>query len=218
METAVFLARKRLDTAMGRPRRSHAAQVMTEVGTAALGGDKTPAERAEPFDRHADLIDRLNDRTREKTIARTVKVIEEHDYRSSTITADNGTARQSCKDVEVAVGVIFYFATPNSSFERGGNGNTEGLIGQHLSKLKSVKVVGQNKCDAIAYRLNARPRKRPGYQSPRESLCDYYSVLHVEIDIKFLRVQLDPAASVCPESDQDCPPQPIATDRIHRAR
>jgi IS30 family transposase len=44
--------------------------------------------------------------------------------------------------------------------------NTNGLIRQYLLKGKSVKLVSQQECDAIAERLNRRPRKRHGYKTP----------------------------------------------------
>ena len=62
----------------------------------------------------------------------------------------------------------FYFATPHHSWERGTNENTNGLIRQYLPKRTSMAHVTQADCDAIAAKLNSRPRKRLGYRTPEE--------------------------------------------------
>ncbi len=85
-----------------------------------------------------------------------------------TITADNGTEFHSYRDIEAATGVTWYFATPHHSWERGTNENTNGLIRQYLPKRTSMAHVTQEHCDAIAQRLNSRPRKRLGYRTPEE--------------------------------------------------
>jgi IS30 family transposase len=85
-----------------------------------------------------------------------------------TITADNGTEFHSYAEVEAATGALFYFATPHHSWERGTNENTNGLVRQYLPKRQSMAHVTQADCDAIAAKLNARPRKRLGYRTPEE--------------------------------------------------
>ena len=67
--------------------------------------------------------------------------------------------------------MIFYFATPHHSWERGTNENTNGLIRQYLPKGASMAELTQQQCDAIATKLNSRPRKRLGYRTP-------YQVFH----------------------------------------
>ena len=85
-----------------------------------------------------------------------------------TITADNGTEFHSYAEIEAATGALFYFATPHHSWERGTNENTNGLIRQYLPKRRSMAHVTQTDCDAIAAKLNSRPRKRLGYRTPEE--------------------------------------------------
>ena len=102
------------------------------------------------------------------TVARCVELIGRHSGKVATITADNGTEFHSYKQIEEATGVEFYFATPHHSWERGTNENTNGLIRQYLPKRTSMGQVTQEDCDAIAARLNSRPRKRLGYKTPEE--------------------------------------------------
>lgn len=62
----------------------------------------------------------------------------------------------------------FCFATPCHSWERGTNENTNGLIRQYLPKGRSMAHITQADLDAIAAKLNSRPRKRLGYKTPEE--------------------------------------------------
>jgi transposase, IS30 family len=101
-------------------------------------------------------------------VARTIELIERQPERFLTITADNGTEFHSYKLIEEATGVPFYFATPHHSWERGTNENTNGLVRQYLPKRTSMAHVTQADLDAIAAKLNARPRKRLGFRTPEE--------------------------------------------------
>jgi IS30 family transposase len=85
-----------------------------------------------------------------------------------SITLDNGTEFHDYKSVEQQLGVKFYFATPYHSWERGTNENTNGLIRQYLPKGISMEGLTQLQCNAIAKKLNNRPRKRHGYKSPAQ--------------------------------------------------
>jgi len=114
------------------------------------------------------LIGKLASRTKEQTTARTIELIRKHRLHFKTITADNGTEFHGYADIEAATDVLFYFANPHHSWERGTNENTNGLIRQYLPKRTSMAKVTQADCDAIAAKLNSRPRKRLGYKTPEE--------------------------------------------------
>jgi transposase, IS30 family len=87
-----------------------------------------------------------------------------------TITADNGTEFHGYPDIEAATGVRFYFATPYHSWERGTSENTNGLIRQYIPKRSSMARISQPACNRITDKLNARPRKRLDFRSPKECL------------------------------------------------
>ena len=103
-----------------------------------------------------------------EAVTKTVELIERQPGRYLTITADNGTEFHSYKQIEDATGVEFYFATPHHSWERGTNENTNGLIRQYLPKRTSMARIDQADLDAIAHKLNTRPRKRLGFRTPEE--------------------------------------------------
>ena len=64
----------------------------------------------------------------------------------------------------------FYFAHPYSSWERGTNENTNGLIRQYFPKNRDFTTITQQEINMAMERLNNRPRKRLGYQTPSQIL------------------------------------------------
>lgn len=116
------------------------------------------------------LVGKLRNRTKEELNRGVISLIRKMPWAFKTITADNGTEFHGYKDIEEATGVLFYFAHPYHSWERGTNENTNGLIRQYLPKRKSMHRVSQGRCDEIALKLNRRPRKRHGFKSPEAVL------------------------------------------------
>jgi len=113
-------------------------------------------------------VGKLARHTAAEATKRTVELIARHEGRVRTVTADNGTEFHSYAEIEDATNAVFYFATPHHSWERGTNENTNGLLRQYLPKRTSMAQVTQADCDAIAAKLNTRPRKRLGYRTPEE--------------------------------------------------
>jgi IS30 family transposase len=114
------------------------------------------------------MIGKLPDRSKLATSKRQKMLIRRQPNKFKTITQDNGTEFHDYESVEEATGVTFYFATPYHSWERGSNENFNGLLRQYLPKRKSQAHITQRNCDAIAKKLNTRPRKRLGYKTPEE--------------------------------------------------
>jgi IS30 family transposase len=97
-----------------------------------------------------------------------------------TITFDNGTEFTRHEDMAKVLPVDIYFATPYSSYQRGTNENTNGLIRRYLPKGtsfrdlsqkqldRSFRDLSQKQLDRIVYELNNRPRKILGYRTPNE--------------------------------------------------
>jgi len=114
------------------------------------------------------MIGKLPDRSKHATSERLRMLIRRAGEKFKTITPDNGTEFHDYESVEKATGVEFYFATPYHSWERGSNENFNGLLRQYLPKRKSQAHITQKDCDALAKKLNSRPRKRLGYKTPEE--------------------------------------------------
>ena len=83
-----------------------------------------------------------------------------------------GTEFHGYKGIEERTRVTFYFATPHHAWERGSNENANGLIRQYLPKGASMAGLTQHHCNAIACRLNTRPRKRLGFRTPLECFTE----------------------------------------------
>jgi IS30 family transposase len=114
------------------------------------------------------LIGKLKDRTTESLNRRVIGIIERHKGAFETITSDNGTEFHNYQRIEERTKALFYFARPYHSWERGSNENANGLIRQYLPKGASMAALSQQRCNAIARKLNTRPRKRLGFRTPLE--------------------------------------------------
>jgi transposase, IS30 family len=114
------------------------------------------------------LIGKLADRTAESLSRRAISLMSRRGARFETVTADNGTEFHDYQRIEERTGAAFYFAHPYHSWERGSNENANGLIRQYLPKGVSMAGLSQHQCNAIARKLNTRPRKRLGFRTPLE--------------------------------------------------
>jgi IS30 family transposase len=114
------------------------------------------------------LIGKLADRTTASLNRRVIRLIRRHGGPFETVTADNGTEFHDYQGIEARTQALFYFAKPYHSWERGSNENANGLIRQYLPKGASMAGLSQPQCNAIARKLNMRPRKRLGFRTPLE--------------------------------------------------
>lgn len=83
-----------------------------------------------------------------------------------TITSDNGTEFTEHKQIANKLNADFFFAHPYSSWERGRNENTNGLIRQYIPKKQTVENIDHLKILEIMRKLNTRPRKTLEYKTP----------------------------------------------------
>lgn len=114
------------------------------------------------------VLGQLAARTTAAVNARARRLIQRERRPVRTITVDNGTEFHGYAALEQATAARFYFATPHHAWERGTNENTNGLVRQYLPKRQSMAHLTQVACDAIAAKLNRRPRKRLGFYTPEE--------------------------------------------------
>ncbi len=144
-------------------------EVDTVVGVGAKDCVVTLVERKTGY----AFIGKLSDRSKRGMSRQLRMLIRRAPSQFQTITSDNGTEFHDYASVEAATGVKFYFATPYHSWERGSNENFNGLLRQYLPKRTSQAGITQRDCDAIAKKLNTRPRKRLGYRTPEECFLEY---------------------------------------------
>jgi IS30 family transposase len=74
------------------------------------------------------------------------------------------------KTFTVATNVKVYFCDPQSPWQRGTNENTNRLLRQYLPKRTDLCGYAQSELDKMAMRLNQRPRKTLGFETPASKL------------------------------------------------
>ena len=85
-----------------------------------------------------------------------------------TLTVDNGREFARFKELEHKTGFTVYFADPYSAWQRGTNENTNGLLRQYFPKGTDFRNITAEELAFVVTKLNHRPRKCLGYQSPYE--------------------------------------------------
>ena len=85
-----------------------------------------------------------------------------------TITSDNGREFAHHQSIEKKLQATFYFAHPYSSWERGLNENTNGLVRQYFPKKSDFSKITDKQINQVVTPLNNRPRKTLGYRTPNE--------------------------------------------------
>lgn len=88
-----------------------------------------------------------------------------------TMTYDNGMEMANHKWFTKKTGMNVYFAHPYSSWERGTNENTNGLIRRYLPKQTDFNLVSEIELKNIEDKLNNRPRKVLGFKTPLEMIA-----------------------------------------------
>jgi transposase, IS30 family len=97
-----------------------------------------------------------------KMFARVPKVFRK------TLTVDNGKEFFKFKELEEKAGLTVYFADPYAAWQRGANENTNGLLRQYLAKGSDFSKISEADLKMVVAKLNHRPRKCLGYQTPHE--------------------------------------------------
>jgi len=90
-----------------------------------------------------------------------------------TLTYDQGKEMALYRTLSEQAGLAIYFADPRSPWQRGICENTNGLLRQYLPKGTDLSLFTQAQLDAIAWRLNTRPRKTLDFESPAEVFFRY---------------------------------------------
>ncbi|MDQ3712054.1 MAG: IS30 family transposase [Acidobacteriota bacterium] len=85
-----------------------------------------------------------------------------------TLTSDNGREFAEHEKIAKHLAADFYFCHPYSSWERGLNENTNGLLRQYFPKKMELAKITDKQINEVEAKLNSRPRKTLGYKTPAE--------------------------------------------------
>src|SRR5262249_31499732 len=83
-----------------------------------------------------------------------------------SLTWDRGKEMADHKSFTIATNVKVYFCDPRSPWQRGSNENTNGLLRQYFPRGTDLSHFSQANLNKIALRLNQRPRKTLGFETP----------------------------------------------------
>lgn len=105
-----------------------------------------------------------------RALARRIRRLPDGLMRS--LTWDRGNELAAHRAFTVATKVQVYFCDPQSPWQRGSNENTNGLLRQYLPHATDLSSYSQSRLDAIALRLNTRPRMTLAYRTPAAKLAE----------------------------------------------
>ena len=85
-----------------------------------------------------------------------------------SLTWDRGKEMADHKRFTLDTDINVYFCDPQSPWQRGSNEQVNGLLRQYFPKGMDLSDIHQNKLNAIARRLNERPRQTLHFETPAE--------------------------------------------------
>ena len=85
-----------------------------------------------------------------------------------SLTWDRGKEMADHQRFSLDTDIKVYFCDPQSPWQRGSNENTNGLLRQYFPKGMDLSNVHQNRLNAVARRLNERPRETLNFRTPAE--------------------------------------------------
>lgn len=137
-------------------------EIDTMIGKGHSGVLVTIVERLTLF----TVTARVENKSAEAVTKATIKLLTPYKDLVHTITADNGKEFAFHEQIAEQLDAHVYFAHPYSSWERGLNENTNGLLRQYWPKNTNFKTVSHDEVGEAVNQLNRRPRKTLGFAIP----------------------------------------------------
>jgi IS30 family transposase len=137
----------------------------TVVSRGQRSGIVTLVDRKSRYLLSAKLQARTAARTREKIVQLLQKLPADKRH---TLTLDNGKEFAEHERIAKRLGIDVFFAHPYSSWERGTNEQTNGLLRQYFPKGTDFREISHHELAKAVKSLNDRPRKTLNYLTPSE--------------------------------------------------
>ena len=129
----------------------------------------TATERKSRF----TLLRKVNHKTSQEVGNALIELLRP--YPVHTITCDNGKEFADHQRIVRELQAQIFFAHPYAAWERGTNENTNGLIRQYFQKGSDFSLISEQDISFAIHRLNQRPRKCLGFDSPSTVMLKYSS-------------------------------------------
>jgi len=136
----------------------------TIIGREKKGGILSLVERRSRY----CLLQKVRTKSPEKVAEAVCRQLMPLKDKVLTITSDNGFEFRHHQKIALDLNADFFFADPYSSWQRGTNENTNGLVRQYFPKKTAFVSVSDTHIQAVTDRLNNRPRKALGFKTPNE--------------------------------------------------
>lgn len=139
-------------------------EIDTIIGSSRAGAIATVVERSSMFVKISfPTTKKAND-----IEIQTKSLLKPFKDRVLTITSDNGLEFANHKNISKTLECDWYFCHPYSSWERGLNEYTNGLVRQYIPKGTSFENITAKDIKKIENKLNHRPRKSLNWKTPYE--------------------------------------------------
>ena len=139
-------------------------EIDTIIGTNRKGAITTAVDRVSLL----SIISIPTTKKADEVEAEIKRILSPFKDKIQTITSDNGLEFSNHKNISQALDCEYYFCHPYSSWERGLNEYTNGLIRQYIPKGTSFENITPEYIKMIEDKLNNRPRKSLNWRTPNE--------------------------------------------------
>lgn len=110
---------------------------------------------------------KILDRTAESMEKAIIQLVETLPFNAfKTATTDRGKEFACFQSIQDKLGITLYFADPYSSWQRGSNENSNGLLREFYPKKTDLARVNEHELIKNLFLINSRPRKCLGWKSP----------------------------------------------------
>lgn len=139
------------------------------IGAEGKGAILTVVERKTKF----LFMEKLKGKNAKELAISMVNMLLPYKNSIKTITSDNGTEFAEHQYISQKLACDFYFAHPYSSWERGLNENTNGLIRQYIPKGTYFEKVSKESIKQYQHKINRRPRLTLEFEEPKNLFFNF---------------------------------------------